>query len=653
MDIHEKSVTAIRMLAADAIQKANSGHPGLPLGAASIGYNLFDEHLVFSPGNPRFFNRDRFVLSAGHGTMLLYGLLHLFGYNVSMEDIKNFRQTDSITTGHPEISTPGVDCSTGPLGQGIANAVGIAAAETIMAAKFNREGFDVCDHYTYALCGEGCLMEGIEYEAASLAGTWQLGKLIVLYDCNKITIEGDSDQAFDEDVAARHEAQGWQIIRVADGNSLWEISEAIRRAKAEKTKPSLVIINTKIGFGSPKEGSASCHGAPLGAENIEIMRKNFGWEYPPFTVPEEVYAHCAKAGERGAAKENAWKEMMKRYAESYPELYAEFNASLENAKKLDWEKIYSEKGFDGKMATRKASGIVLNDIAAQCPSFMGGSADLGPSNLTLLGGLGDYGKADRTGRNIHFGIREHAMAAICNGLALHGGIRPYCATFFSFSDYMKNAVRMSAIMGLPVTYVFTHDSIGVGEDGPTHQPIEHLAGLRAMPVLKVFRPCDARETVAAYEYSLGTGNPTAIVASRQDLPAIEGTGKAALKGGYVIHDAPDFSAIIIAAGSEVSLAVDAAKKLAEEGIAVRVVSMPCMELFDEQSEEYKNSVLPHGVRARTAVEAGASLSWGKYVGIDGEYVCMDEFGISGKPADLFARYGFTVDNVVAKVKKTL
>ncbi|MCL2675322.1 MAG: transketolase [Firmicutes bacterium] len=652
-EIKQKTITAIRVTAAEAVERAKSGHPGLPLGAAAIGYELYANHLNADPRDPAYINRDRFVLSAGHGTMLMYGLLHLFGYDVSMEDIKNFRQLGSKTPGHPELGvTPGVDISTGPLGQGIANAVGFAMAETMLANRFNRENFKVFDNYTYAFCGEGCLMEGIQYEAASLAGTLKLGKLIVLYDCNKITIEGDSDVAFDEDVAARHRAQGWQTLYVEDGNDPLAIGRAIKKAKAEKNKPSFIAIRTRIGFGSAKEGLAASHGAPLGEANVKLLKEKLGWDYPDFTVPDEVYAHCREKFERGVKARKKWDKMMREYAVAHPELYKEFKAAAEGRHNVDFDAMYAL--FDsGAVATRKASHIILNRIAKECPEFVGGSADLGPSNLTVMDGAGDYSKDDRAGHNLHFGIREHAMAAICNGLAAYGGVKPFCATFFSFSDYMKNAIRMSAIMELPVIYVLTHDSIGVGEDGPTHQPIEHLAGLRAMPHLRVFRPADGKETVAAYEAVFSSRYPTAIVASRQDLPLLKNTGRGALKGGYVVYDVPNFKAIILAAGSEVSISVAAAEALGHEGVAVRVVSMPCFSLFEQQSAEYKESVLPCKVRARVAVEAGASQPWGRYVGLDGEYVCIDRFGESSKPEMLFEKYGITAGNVIEKVKKVL
>ena len=484
-NVQQTTVNAIRVLSSEAIDKANSGHPGLPLGCATIGYTLFSQ-MNHNPKNPKFFNRDRFVLSAGHGSMLLYSLLHVFGYNVSIEDIKNFRQFGSKTPGHPEYGvTDGVEVSTGPLGQGIANAVGLAVAESMLAARFNKEGFNVVDHYTYALCGDGCMQEGIEYEAASIAGTWKLGKLIVVYDKNNITIEGNTDIAFTEDVGARHEAQGWQVIKVADGEDIDGLTKAIAQAKAETEKPSLIIVTTKIGKGSAKEGSESCHGSPLGSALTEEMKKNMGYNYPPFTVPNEVYDHVATMQSKFDAVEKKWIRLKKEYAKAYPQeakmLDAFISGKVDAVLKADelWENAPKAE------ATRNSSGIVLNKIASLLPQLVGGAADLAPSTKTYMKGLGDYSATDRSGRNMHFGIREHAMSAICNGMQLHGGLYAFCSTFFVFSDYMKNAMRMSAIMELPVTYVLTHDSIGVGEDGPTHEPIEQLAGLRAMPNLDV------------------------------------------------------------------------------------------------------------------------------------------------------------------------
>lgn len=648
--IQDMSINAIRALSIDAIQQANSGHPGLPLGAAPIGYELFAEHLKHNPANPLFIDRDRFILSAGHGSMLLYSLLHLFGYPVTMEDLKNFRQAGSVTTGHPELNTRmGVEVSTGPLGQGIANAVGFALAEKMLETRFNKADLKLVDHYTYALCGEGCLMEGISYEAASLAGTLGLNKLIVLYDCNKITIEGNSDLAFTEDLIARFKAQDWFTLEC--GSEPEEIGKCIKKAK-EQDKPAFIKIKTVIGYGSPKAGSSSCHGSPLGEEGVLATKRNLGYPEEKFCVPEEVKKHFAEITKKLDNYEKEWNKIRDEYKRKYPADYAEFERVM-NLKPLDLSSRKELYEFDKAMATRKASHITLNRIAALVPEFVGGSADLAPSNLTSLDGYEAISRDNFGGRNIHFGIREHSMAAICNGMALHGGFRVFCSTFFAFSDYMKNAVRMSALMNIPVIYVLTHDSIGVGEDGPTHQPVEHLAGLRAMPGLNVYRPADARETAAAYISALNDSAPSVIVCSRQDLPLTEGCDERALKGGYIIEDCASPDAIIMATGSEVSLAVEAAALLKKEGVCCRVVSIPCFEVFEKQSEEYRNKVLDPKIRARVAVEAGSSLSWGKYVGLDGDYVTMDGFGECGKPAYLWKKYGFTAENIADKVRKSI
>ena len=653
-DVKQLTVNAIRVLSAEAIQKANSGHPGLPLGAAPIGYAAFT-NMVFNPKDTSFDNRDRFVLSAGHGSMLDYSLYYLFGFGLTKEDIMNFRQLDSITAGHPEYGVcPGVETSTGPLGQGIANAVGMAIAEDYLAAKFKKEGFPIVDHYTYALCGDGCMQEGVENEAASLAGSLKLGKLIVLYDDNDITIEGDTDITFTEDVGKRHEAMGWQVIKVKDANDLGALNRAIKKAKAEKEKPSLIIIKSVIGYGSPLAGKASCHGAPLGEENIAILKKTLGYDYPAFEVPEEVFKHCKKFGSKGRRAQKAWKQMFAEYSKQYPELAKEYIAWKKN-QMPDLENIEELWQFEKDDASRGYGATVLNKLAKYVPQLIGGSADLAPANKSNMKARGEYLPSDKTGSNMHFGIREHAMSAICNGMYLHGGVLPYCATFAVFSDYMKNAMRMSAIMELPIPYILTHDSIGVGEDGPTHQPIEQLAGLRAMPNMKVFRPCDGRETTAAWISALKGKEPTCLFLSRQTIPMLEGTGKGAFKGGYILSDSqkktPDL--ILIATGSEVSLFMEAKKELAKEGIDARVVSMPCTNLFDKQSAKYKESVLPSKVRARVAVEAGAKDCWYKYVGLDGAVIGMDTFGASAPAKLLFNKFGFTVENVVNTAKEVL
>ncbi len=655
MDVNQLAVNTIRVLSAEAIEKAKSGHPGLPLGSAPIAYALFSKHLKFDPKAPGFTDRDRFILSAGHGSMLLYSLLNLFGYDLPMTEIENFRQLGSKAPGHPEYGmTPGVETTTGPLGQGIANAVGMAIAETHLAATFNRPGYNLIDHYTYALCGDGCLMEGIEYEAASLAGTLKLGKLIVLYDKNNITIEGDTDGAFTEDVGKRHEAQGWQVLYVADGNDIDAISKAIAKAKKEATKPSLIVVRTVIGYGSPKAGTADVHGAPLGEEGVKALRKNLGYDYPPFTVPEEVRKHLHKYITRGRRIRKEWEKLFDAYSKEYPELADKFLEYL-SGKTPD---LLNEKQlfeFSKPEATRNTSYKVLNELSKIIPNLVGGSADLAPSNKSLMKNREYYSPDNRGGSNFHFGIREHAMSAICNGISLHGGLRPYCATFFIFSDYMKNAMRLSALMKQNVTYILTHDSIGVGEDGPTHQPVEQLAGLRAIPGMKVFRPADGKETAYAWISALTDKGPTCLVLTRQNLPQYENSGEDALKGAYVLSDSdkkrPD--AIIIATGSEVELAMRTKEALKAEGIDVRVVSAPCLELFEKQPKKYKESVLPSSVRARVAVEAGATQCWYKYVGLDGDVVGMTTFGASAPFPALLEKFGFTVENICDKVKNVI
>ena len=646
-DVKQLTINAIRVLSAEAIQKANSGHPGLPLGAAPIGYAAFT-NMTFNPKDTAFDNRDRFVLSAGHGSMLDYALYYLFGFGLTNEEIRNVRQLGSRTAGHPEYGVcPGVETSTGPLGQGIANAVGMAIAENYLAEKFNKEGFPIVDHYTYALCGDGCMQEGIENEAASLAGALKLGKLIVLYDDNDITIEGNTDITFTEDVGKRHEAMGWQVIKVKDANDIGALNRAIKKAKAEKNKPSLIVIQSVIGFGSHLAVNAACHGAPLGEEGVATLKKNLEWNYEPFEVPEEVFKHCKKFANKGRKAQRAWKAMFKAYEEQYPELAKEYKAWKKN-ELPDLKNIEELWQFEKDDASRGYSSTVLNKLAKYVPQLIGGSADLAPANKSNMKSRGDFGPNDKTGSNMHFGIREHAMAAIVNGMYLHGSLIPYCATFAVFSDYMKNAMRMSALMELPVIYILSHDSIGVGEDGPTHQPIEHLSGLRAMPNMKVYRPADGRETTASWIGALTGKEPACIVVSRQTLPMLDGTGEKAFKGGYILADStkktPDV--ILIATGSEVTLAVNAKKALAEQGVDARVVSMPCVEEFEKQSEKYKESVLPKAVRARVAVEAGATMCWYKYVGMDGKVVGIDEFGASAPAKKLFEKYGFTVENVV-------
>lgn len=654
MDKYQQAINAIRVLSAEAIDKAKSGHPGLPLGAATIAYTLYQDFLKFNPKNPKFFDRDRFVLSAGHGSMLLYSLLHLFGYDVSAKDLSEFRQLGSKTPGHPEYGhTPGVEVSTGPLGQGIANAVGMAIAETKLAAEFNREGFPIVDHYTYALCGEGCLMEGIGYEAASIAGAMGLGKLILFYDCNRITIEGSIDGIFDDNIAQRHKALGWHVLEI-DGNDVLQIRRAIKKAKAETNKPSIIICHTTIGYGSQLAGTAKVHGSPLGAENLAKLKADLNWTCPPFEYPEEIKPLLNKAINRGKRAEKAWNALFEKYTAEYPELAEKFNAWLKNdhtAIRNSLEAIPS----DSAIATRNAGQIVINEVSKGVENLFGGSADLTPSNLTKLNDKAMYSKAVRSGSNVQFGIREHAMGAILNGILVHGGLTPYCSTFFVFSDYMKHAIRLAAIMNLPAIYVFTHDSIGVGEDGPTHQPIEQFIALRSIPHVHVFRPCDTKETAAAWYSALTSGHPTAICLTRQKVEPACKDFDSALKGGYIVSDSqkqtPD--CLIIASGSEVEPSIAAQKLLSDKGVDARVISMPSIEVFEAQPKTYRESVIPASVQARVCVEAGSSYSWHKFAGIHGQIIGMNEFGVSGKYPQLFEKYGFTAQNIAQKALESI
>ena len=657
--IENLTVNTIRILSAEAVQKANSGHPGLPMGSAPMAYTLWAKNMKHNPSNPDWDDRDRFILSAGHGSMLLYSLLHLFGYGLTMDDLKSFRQLGSLTPGHPEYGhTRGVEITTGPLGQGLANGVGMAMSEAYLASKFNRPDYTVVDHYTYVLAGDGCMMEGVASEAASLAGTLGLGKLIVLYDSNNITIEGCTDIAFREDIAKRFEAYGWHTLRVEDGTNIADIDAAIKAAKAEAGKPTLIEIKTQIGYGCPaKQGKASAHGEPLGADNIKAAKENLGWSYnEEFHIPAEVAEHIAEIVENGAKQEKAWEEMLKAYQVEFPELYAEWQ---------DWKsKDYSSGLLDDKdfwtfdskaNATRSSSGDVLNRLAKIVPNLIGGSADLAPSNKSDMKGRGDFSAEDRSGSNLHFGVREHAMAAIANGMAAHGRMQPYVSTFFVFSDYMKPSMRLSALMKLPVTYVLTHDSIGVGEDGPTHEPIEQLASLRSIPGFVVFRPCDSKETAAGWYAAMSRKqSPIALVLTRQNLPQYDMTGVNALKGAYTILDSgkkPEL--LMMASGSEVQLVYEAGKQLLESGVAVRVISMPSWELFEEQDAAYRESVMPSDVTKRLAVEAASSFGWHKYVGLNGEIISIDQFGESAPAELLFKKYGFSVENVLDKAAKLL
>ncbi len=651
----QKTVNAIRVLSAEAIQKANSGHPGLPLGAAPAAYTLWQYQLKANPANPQWKDRDRFVLSAGHGSMLLYSLLHLYGYGLTIEDLKGFRQWHTLTPGHPEVGhTKGVETTTGPLGQGVSNAVGMAMAEAHLAAIFNREGYPVVDHRTYALVGDGCLMEGISGEACSLAGTWKLGKLTVLYDSNSISIEGSTDIAFTENVGMRYEAYGWQVITVEDGNDIDTIEKALEAAKAETEKPTLIINKTLIGYGCPaKQGKAAAHGAPLGPENLIALKENLGWPVDKeFYVPDEVYENTAKAAKRGAEAEAAWNAMFAEYCEKYPEMAKLWKDYFDGNGYSAWEDAELWKKPEKALATRATSGDIINKLADKLPNLFGGSADLSPSTLTIMKQRTDFSAQNYAGSNLHFGVREHAMAAIINGVALHGGLIPYCATFFVFSDYMKHSIRLASLMKQRVIYVLTHDSIGVGEDGPTHQPIEQLAALRSMPGMTVFRPADYSETAAAYAFAIEHQGPTAMVLTRQNLPQLPETGKDAAKGAYILRDSkkalPDV--ILMASGSEVELIYKAYDELQAQGIDARVVSVPSFERFNAQSAEYKESVMPLAVKKRVAVEAACSFGWHQYIGLEGKMIAMDTFGQCGPAATVFKAFGYTVDHVVEVTK---
>ncbi|MBS3681910.1 transketolase [Ornithinibacillus massiliensis] len=662
--VEQLSINAIRTLSIDAIEKANSGHPGLPMGAAPMAYTLWTDFMNHNPKNSKWFNRDRFVLSAGHGSMLLYSLLHLSGYNVTIDDLKNFRQWGSKTPGHPEVNhTDGVEATTGPLGQGIAMAVGMAMAERHLASKYNKEDLAVVDHYTYSLVGDGDLMEGISQEAASLAGHLGLGKLIVLYDSNDISLDGDLDRSFSESTQDRFKALGWQVLYVKDGTNIEEIRKAIQAAQANSEQPTLIEIKTVIGYGSPnKSASSASHGSPLGGDEVKLTKEFYGWEHEPFEVPEEVYTDFnEKIVKAGAEKEAAWNTLLAQYEEQYPELAKELKQAINGELPEGWEKAIPtfEAGVD-KLATRDSSGKVLNAIAKAVPNFIGGSADLAGSNKTTINGEEDFTRNDYTGRNIWFGVREHAMGAALNGMALHGGLKVFGGTFFVFNDYLRPSIRLAAIMNQPVTYVLTHDSIAVGEDGPTHEPIEHLAALRAMPGLSTIRPADANETAAAWRLSVeSTDTPTALVLTRQALPTLEGTKEHAYegvqKGAYIISDSeketPD--ALLLATGSEVQLAVQAQSILKEKGIDVRVVSMPSWDRFEKQDAAYKNSVIPSNVKARVAVEMGATFGWERYVGLDGKVLGIDRFGASAPGNEVIEKYGFTVENVVKAVEEVL
>ena len=656
----QKSVNAIKVLGVDAINKAKSGHPGVVMGAAPMAYSLFTKHLRVNPKKTDWINRDRFVLSAGHGSMLLYSLLHLSGFeDVSLEEVKNFRQWGSKTPGHPEFGhTKGIDATTGPLGQGISTAVGMALAERYLAAKYNKEGYDLFDHYTYVICGDGDIMEGVASEASSFAAVQKLNKLVVLYDSNDICLDGETKDAFSENVRARYEAYGWNTILVEDGSDVEAVNAAIEQAK-KSDKPTLIEVKTIIGAGSPnRQGTNGVHGAPLGDEETALFRKEIGWENEPFDIPADVYADFkANVADRGESEYAKWEKLYADYKAAYPELAAELEEALsrEDIKHLSKES-FSFKNVGEAQATRNSSQDAINSVAAVLPTFFGGSADLSHSNMTFIKGDNLQDDAHRTERNVQFGVREFAMATVLNGLMLHGGVRVFGGTFFVFSDYLKGALRLSALQNLPVTYVFTHDSIAVGEDGPTHEPIEHLASLRTIPNTYVFRPADATETQAAWYLSQKTNDrPTSIVLTRQNLPILENSSfEKVAKGAYVVYEtAADFDTILIATGSEVALAIDVARELEKDGSKVRVVSMPSVELFEEQSKEYKEELLPLNIRRRVSLEMGNSALWYKYVGLDGLAIGIDKFGASAPANKVIEEYGFTVEAVVEKIKNEL
>ena len=656
----QQSVNAIKVLGVDAINKAKSGHPGVVMGAAPMAYSLFAKHLRVNPKKTDWINRDRFVLSAGHGSMLLYSLLHLSGFeDVSLEEVKNFRQWGSKTPGHPEFGhTKGVDATTGPLGQGISTAVGMALAERYLAAKYNKEGYELFNHYTYVICGDGDIMEGVASEAASFAAVQKLNKLVVLYDSNDICLDGETRDAFSENVRNRYEAYGWNTILVEDGADVEAVNVAIERAK-QSDKPTLIEVKTIIGAGSPnKQGTNGVHGAPLGEEETALFRKEIGWNYEPFEIPEEVYADFkVNVADRGETANNEWEKLYNEYKEKFPELAAELEEVLsrEDIKHLSKES-FSFKNVGEAQATRNSSQDAINSIAKVLPTFFGGSADLSHSNMTFIKGDGLQDDAHRTERNIQFGVREFAMATVLNGMMLHGGVRVFGGTFFVFSDYLKAALRLSALQNLPVTYVFTHDSIAVGEDGPTHEPIEHLASLRTIPNTYVFRPADATETQAAWYLAQNVNDkPTSIVLTRQNLPVLEKSSfEKVAKGAYVVYEtSSDFDTILIATGSEVALAVSVAQELEKEGMKVRVVSMPSIELFEEQTSEYKEALLPRSIRRRVSLEMGNTALWYKYVGLDGLAIGINKFGASAPANKVIEEYGFSVEKVVARIKNEL
>ncbi|MBT2737428.1 transketolase [Bacillus sp. ISL-7] len=658
--LDQLAINTIRTLSIDGIEKANSGHPGMPMGSAPMAYTLWAKEMNHNPVNPKWFNRDRFVLSAGHGSMLLYSLLHLFGYDVTIDDLKNFRQWGSRTPGHPEFGhTPGIEATTGPLGQGVAMAVGMAMAERHLAATYNQEGYTIVNHYTYGICGDGDLMEGVSAEAASLAGHLKLGRLIVMYDSNDISLDGDLHLSFSESVEDRFKAYGWQVIRVEDGNDTDAIQKALQEAKTELNRPTLIEVKTVIGYGSPnKAGKSASHGSPLGKEEIKLTKAAYNWDNEePFFVPEEVKEHFKQFTLDGQLKENAWNELYASYKKEYAELAKQFEAAIIGELPANWEEALPVFTEGEKIATRVSSGKTLNAAANVVPHFIGGSADLAGSNKTLITSEKNYYIDSYAGRNIWFGVREFAMGAALNGMALHGGVKVYGSTFFVFSDYLRPAIRLAALMKLPVTYVFTHDSIAVGEDGPTHEPVEQLAALRAMPGISILRPADAKETVAAWRLAMeSTDTPTALVLTRQDLLTLalsqQTVYEGVKKGAYVVSEANgNASGLLLATGSEVSLAMAAQKELESEGIFVSVVSMPSWDRFEKQSLEYKESILPKNIKARLAIEMGSSIGWREYMGDNGSVIAINQFGASAPESILLEKYGFTVENVVKCFKE--
>ena len=663
VDIELLSINTIRFLAVDAVQKANSGHPGMPMACAPIGYTLYKKVLKHNPANPHWYNRDRFILSNGHGSMLLYSLLHLCGYKVALDDLKNFRQWESITPGHPEYGlTEGVETTTGPLGQGFTNAVGMAIARDYLGASFNKDDYKIIDHYIYGICSDGDLMEGISHEAAALAGHLKLGKFIFFYDDNKITIDGSTSLAYSDDVQKRFEGYHWQVLHVDDVNDLSQMNKAIETAHKSNDKPTLIITKTHIGFGSPnKQDTASAHGSPLGEEEVKLTKQNLNWpDDKYFYIPGEVSEHFKEVRKKGEEYEAEWNKLFESYKKKYPSEAEQFLKIMKGDFGDGWKKALPVfENINEKLATRAASGKVINAIAEYLPMLIGGSADLEPSNNTMIKGIGKFSADDRSGKNFHFGIREHGMASIMNGMALYGGIIPYGGTFLVFSDYLRPAIRLASISGVKVIYVFTHDSVGLGEDGPTHQPVEHFAALRAIPKLVFLRPSDATETVEAWKVAIEhKGSPVALILTRQKLPVFDRKKLASAenlnKGAYIIKEAKDNPQVILmASGSEVYLAIDAAEKLQEEGINVRVVSFPSWELFEKQDSKYKSQVLPEFIKARVAIEAGISLGWKRYVGDLGEVISIEKFGASAPYTTIFENYGFTPENIINTAKKVL